>query len=132
MVASRGPGGPLNPAGLAQANIVMFFFGMFAISYVTTGTVFAKTRQGYQKFRLVTLLTGFTVVMIQTILCTPALAHLLFGKIIGLPASIEQPARIAFLVSIPSSFSSSCEYPISSSCTSVRPTARQALQPLAL
>jgi len=60
MVASRGPGGPLNLAGLAQANIVMFFFGMFAISYVTTGMVFAKTREGYQKFQSVTLLTGVT------------------------------------------------------------------------
>jgi len=104
MVASRGPGGPLNLAGLAQANIVMFFFGMFAISYVTTGMVFAKTREGYQKFRLVTLLTGFTVVIIQAILCTPVLAHFIFGKIIGLPASIEQPARIVFLVSIPLQF----------------------------
>ncbi len=46
MVASRGPGEPLNLAGLAQANIVMFFFGMFALSYVTTGMVFAKTREG--------------------------------------------------------------------------------------
>ena len=104
MVASRGPGGPLNLAGLAQANIVMFFFGMFAISYVTTGMVFAKTRQGYQKFRLVTLLTGFTVIILQGILCTPSLAHFLFGKIIGLPPSIEQPARITFLVSIPLQF----------------------------
>ena len=104
MVASRGPGGPLNLAGLAQANIVMFFFGMFAISYVTTGMVFAKTREGYQKFRLVTLLTGFTVIIIQVILCTPVLAHFIFGKIIGLPASIEQPARIGFLVSIPLQF----------------------------
>lgn len=104
MVASRGPGGPLNLAGLAQANIVMFFFGMFAISYVTTGMVFAKTREGYQKFRFVTLLTGFTVVIIQAILCTPALAHLLFGSIIGLPASIEQPARIGFMTSIPLQF----------------------------
>ena len=104
MVASRGPGGPLNLAGLAQANIVMFFFGMFAISYVTTGMVFAKTREGYQKFRLVTLLTGFTVVVIQAILCTPVLAHFIFGKIIGLPATIEQPARIGFLVSIPLQF----------------------------
>jgi len=104
MVASRGPGGPLNLAGLAQANIVMFFFGMFAISYVTTGMVFAKTREGYQKFRLVTLLTAFTVVIIQAILCTPVLAHFIFGKIIGLPASIEQPARIVFLVSIPLQF----------------------------
>ena len=104
MVASRGPGGPLNLAGLAQANIVMFFFGMFAISYVTTGMVFAKTREGYQKFRLVTLLTGFTVVIIQAILCTPFLAHFIFGNIIGLPATIEQPARIGFLVSIPLQF----------------------------
>ncbi len=104
MVASRGPGGPVNLAGLAQANIVMFFFGMFAISYVTTGMVYAKTREGYQKFRLVTLLTGFTVVIIQAILCIPPLAHLIFGKIIGLPAVIEQPARVAFLVSIPLQF----------------------------
>lgn len=104
MVASRGPGGPLNLAGLAQANIVMFFFGMFALSYVTTGMVYAKTREGYRKFRLVTLLTGLTVVIIQAILCTPTLAHLIFGKIIGLPPSIEQPARTAFLVSIPLQF----------------------------
>ncbi len=104
MVASRGPGGPLNLAGLAQANIIMFFFGMFAISYVTTGMVFAKTREGYQKFRLVTLLTGLAIIVIQAILCIPALAHVLFGKIIGLPPSIEQPARMVFLVSIPLQF----------------------------
>jgi hypothetical protein len=104
MVASRGPGGPLNLAGLAQANIVMFFFGMSAISYVTTGMVFAKTREGYQKFRLVTLLTGLAIIVIQAILCIPALAHVLFGKIIGLPPSIEQPARMVFLVSIPLQF----------------------------
>jgi len=85
MVASRGPGGPVNLAGLAQANIVMFFFGMFALSYVTTGMVFAKTREGYQKFKLVTLLTGLTVIIIQAILCTPTLAHLIFGEIISLP-----------------------------------------------
>ena len=104
MVASRGPGGPLNLAGLAQANIVMFFFGMFALSYVTTGMVFAKTREGYQKFKLVTLLTGLTVIVIQAILCTPILAHFIFGEIISLPPSIEQPARITFLVSIPLQF----------------------------
>jgi hypothetical protein len=104
MVASRGPGGPLNLAGLAQANIVMFFFGMFALSYVTTGMVFAKTREGYRKFRLVTLLTGLTVIIIQATLCTPTLAHFIFGKIIGLPPAIEQPARITFLVSIPLQF----------------------------
>jgi hypothetical protein len=37
MVASRGPGGPLNLAGLAQAGNVTFFLGIIAISSVTTG-----------------------------------------------------------------------------------------------
>jgi hypothetical protein len=101
MVASRGPGGPLNLAGLAQSNTVMFFLGMFATSYVTTGMVFAKTAEGYQKFRFATLLTGLFVITVQAILCLHPLSHLLFGRLIGLPPSIEQPAQITLLVSIP-------------------------------
>ena len=104
MVASRGPGGPLNLAGMAQANIVMFFFGMFAISYVTTGMVYAKNREGYRKFRWVTLMTGLMVITIQAILCIPFLSHLLFGQIIGLSPAIEKPAQITLLVSIPLQF----------------------------
>ncbi len=104
MVASRGPGGPLNLAGLAQANTVMFFLGMIAISSVTTGMVYAKTREGYQKFRKVTLLTGMGVIAIQASLCIPVLSHLLFGRLIGLPPSIEQPAYITFVISIPLQF----------------------------
>ena len=50
MVATRGPGGPLDLAGLAQSNTVMFFLGMFAISLVPTGMVFARTREGYRQF----------------------------------------------------------------------------------
>ena len=104
MVASRGPGGPLNLAGLAQASTVMFFLGMIAISSVTTGMVYAKTREGYQRFRKVTLLTGLGVITIQAILCIPALSHLLFGRLIGLPPSIEQPAYTVFVISIPLQF----------------------------
>ncbi len=104
MVASRGPGGPLNLAGLAQAITVMFFLGMIGISSVTTGMVYAKTNEGYQKFRKVTLLTALGVVAIQAILCIPALSRLLFGRFIGLPPSIAQPAHIAFIISIPLQF----------------------------
>ncbi len=104
MVASRGVGGTLNLAGLAQSNTVMFFLGMFAISSVTTGMVYAKTRQGYQKFRLMIRATGLVVIGIQAVLCIPAVSHLLFGRLIGLPPSIEQPARMVFLVSIPLQF----------------------------
>jgi hypothetical protein len=104
MVASRGPGGPLNLAGLAQAITVMFFLGMIAISSVTTGMVYAKTLEGYQKFRKVTLLTATGVIAVQAILCIPILSHLLFGRLIGLPPTIEQPASTAFMISIPLQF----------------------------
>ena len=104
MVASRGPGGPLNLAGLAQAITVMFFLGMIAISSVTTGMVYAKTREGYQRFREVNLLTATGVIAVQGILAIPVLSHLLFGRLIGLPPSIEQPASTAFVISIPLQF----------------------------
>jgi hypothetical protein len=104
MVASRGPGGPVNLAGLAQSNTVMFFLGMFAISSVTTGMVFAKTREGYQKFRLMIRATGLVVIGIQAILCIPAVSHLVFGRLIGLPPSIEQPAHITLISCLPLQF----------------------------
>jgi hypothetical protein len=104
MVASRGPGGPLNLAGLAQSNTVMFFLGMFAISSVTTGMVYAKTREGYQKFCLMIRVTGLVVIGIQAILCIPAVSHLLFARIIGLPPSIELPAQATLISCIPLQF----------------------------
>lgn len=104
MVASRGPGGPLNLAGLAQSNIVMFFLGMICISLVTTGMVYAKTGEGYLKFRAVTLFIGLGAMSVQALLCIPALSHLVFAKIIGLPPSIENPAKLTLLISIPLQF----------------------------
>jgi len=101
MVASRGFGGPLNLAGLAQSSTVMFFLGIFAIYYMTTGMVFAKTRQGYRAFFRVCIWTGMVIVLIQGLLCIPMISHLLFGRIIGLPLSIERPAQITLLVAIP-------------------------------
>jgi len=80
MVASRGPGGPLNLAGLAQSNTVMFFLGMFAISSVTTGMVYAKTREGYQKFCLMIRVTGLVIIGIQAILCIPAVSCMIKEK----------------------------------------------------
>jgi len=104
MVASRGPGGPVNLAGLAQSNTVMFFLGMFAIYFVTTGMVFAKSREGYQKFKTVVRLTGLGDIAVQAALCIPTISHLLFAKIIGLPPSIEQPAQTTLLACIPLQF----------------------------
>jgi hypothetical protein len=104
MVASRGPGGPLNLAGLAQSNTVMFFLGMIGMSLVTTGMVHAKEREGYKKFYAVTLAIGLVVSSFQGVLCIPALSHIVFGQFIGLPPSIESPAHITLLACIPLQF----------------------------
>jgi len=101
MVATRGPGGPLDLAGLAQSNTVLFFLGMFAISLVPAGMVFARTREGYRQFYRLTLGAGICATIVQALLCLPSASHLLFGKLIGLPPSIESPAQVSLLASIP-------------------------------
>jgi len=101
MVATRGPGGPLDLAGLAQSNTVLFFLGMFAISLVPTGMVFARTREGYRQFYRLSLGAGVCATVLQALLCLPGVSHLLFGQLIGLPPSIESPAQISLLASIP-------------------------------
>jgi hypothetical protein len=101
MVASRGPGGPLDLAGLAQSNTVLFFLGIFMISQVPTGMVYAQTREGYRRFYRLTMGVGLAMAAIQGLLCIPALSHALFAQWIGLPPSIEAPARSTLLLSIP-------------------------------
>jgi len=101
MVATRGPGGPLDLAGLAQSNTVLFFLGMFAISLVPTGMVFARTREGYRQFYRVSITAGICASAAQGLFCIPGISHLLFGRLIGLPPSIEAPAQISLLASIP-------------------------------
>src|SRR5512147_2275252 len=101
MVASRGPGGPLDLAGLAQSNTVLFFLGIFAISLVPTGMVFARTREGYRRFYRITLAAGVCASLVQAALCLPEVSHWMFGRLIGLPPSIEHPAQSTLLASIP-------------------------------
>jgi hypothetical protein len=101
MVATRGIGGPLDLAGLAQSNTVLFFLGMFAISLVPAGMVFARTREGYRQFYRLSICAGACATVAQALLCLPSVSHLVFGQLIGLPPSIESPARISLLASIP-------------------------------
>ena len=104
MVASRGEGGPLNLAGLAQSNTIMFMLGTLGFGLVATGMVFGKTREGFARFRSLTLWLGAVVVAIQALLCIPAVAHLLLENWIGLPPSIARPAHITLLASVPLQF----------------------------
>ena len=104
MVASRGDGGPLNLAGLAQSNTLMYMLGTFGFGLITTGMVYGKSRGGYLQFQTVTLAIGLLVTFIQGILCIPWVAHPLFGRLIGLPQSIEAPAVLTLLATVPLQF----------------------------
>lgn len=101
MVASHGPGGVLNYAGLAQAYKVMFFLGSVGAGLLTAGMVFGKTRQGYALFSAISLKIALIIACLHLILCIPAVSHQLFGVLIGLPLAIERIARKTFVLIVP-------------------------------
>ena len=96
MVAAHGEGGALNLAGLAQSNILMFMVATLGAGLVTAGMVFARTRQGYVRFIAINNLLSLATALIQAALCIPAVGHLVFSALLGLPASIARPAQQAF------------------------------------
>jgi len=104
MVASRGEGGPLNLAGLAQSNTVLFLLGTLGFGLVATGMVYGRNREGFNRFRTVTYRTAFAVILVQGVLCLPWISRFLFERLIGLPPSIAYPAWITLLTSIPLQF----------------------------
>ena len=101
MVASRGAGGPLNLAGLAQSNTVMFMLGTLGFGLVSTGMVFGKSREGFALFKSVTWQLALVVIGVQALLSIPAASQVLFEGLIGLPPSIARPAQITLLASVP-------------------------------
>lgn len=100
MVATHGPGGTLNLAGVAQSNIVMFLVGAFGAGLVTAGMVYGKSRLGFARFFAVNNLMALAAALVQAVICIPAVGHAVFGALLGLPASIEGPARQAFPLTI--------------------------------
>ncbi len=104
MVASRGPGGTLNLAGLAQSSAVIFMLSTLGFGLVSTGMVFARTLEGFQRFKSVCIIIGFLVAFVQSVLCIPLVSHFFFADLIGLPPSIERPAALTLLATIPLQF----------------------------
>src|SRR5512137_565776 len=75
MVAAHGPGGALNLAGVAQANIIMFMIGTLGAGLVTAGMVFARTREGYGRFVSVNNQLSLATALLQAAVCIPAVGH---------------------------------------------------------
>ncbi len=101
MIASRGPGGPVNMAGLAQSFAVFGVLWTLGAGIITAGMVFGKTREGFA--RCVRINNGITLAVagVYLILMLPPVAHWLFQTLLGMPPAIERPATLAFIASLP-------------------------------
>jgi len=100
MVASHGPGGALALAGVAQSNIIMFLVATLGAGVVTAGMVFGKTKAGFARFRAINNLLSVAMVVVQSLMCVPFVGRLIFGTLLGLPASIQEPAMQAFPLTV--------------------------------
>lgn len=101
MVASRGEGGALNMAGLAQSNTFMFFLGSIAAGAVTAGMAYGKGAEGFARFRRVNAIMMLVVGCLHAFFALPGPSHLVFGVIMGLKPAIEEPARLTFFACLP-------------------------------
>jgi len=99
-IASHSDGGPLNLAGMAQAMTMMGLLGTLGAGLVTTGMVYGATKTGFARFKQVNWLFTVIVLAMMALLSIPSLAHLWFGRVLGLPASIEKPSYQAFVASL--------------------------------
>ncbi len=101
MVASRGPGGPINMAGLAQSQNMLMILFVMGSGLITTGMVFGKTKQGLARCTRINNGIILLSILLYALMCLPPAAHFLFGRLLGLTPAIEKPAITSFMASLP-------------------------------
>ena len=101
MVASRGDGGALNMAGMAQASSIMGLFWTFGIGMMTAGMVYVRSQEAYRRFVVINRLMILALMLLYGLCCIPVCAHQIFGVLLGLPPSMERPAVLAFWTAFP-------------------------------
>lgn len=101
IVATNGTGGPLELAGMAQSNAIMFLLSTIGAGLVTTGMVFAKDIGGYRKFVKVNYLLATIAFILQGICVLPYISHWIFSSIMGLPPSIEPYSIRSLIATMP-------------------------------
>ena len=96
MVSAHGPGGTLALAGQGQAGNLMFLLQTLNMGLLTAGMVYGRTRGGFRSFLRAWMVLGAVSVSIQILTALTPAAHWIFADVVGLPPSIEGPARISF------------------------------------
>jgi hypothetical protein len=101
IVASRGEGGALNSAGLAQCSAIIGLLLALSAGLSTGGMVYARTKTGYCRVREVNYWICAGMTLFYIIMVIPPVSHFIFNVLIGLSPSVATPAKRALLFSYP-------------------------------
>lgn len=101
VVASRGPDGALGFAGVSQAFRIVFILGSFVSGFLTAGMVYCTSQKNRAQYIRVTMMVIGAVAFVQVILSLPAVSHLLFDRLMGLPPVISGHAKTALPACLP-------------------------------
>jgi hypothetical protein len=100
-IVSHGENGVSDLAAFAQGQALMFVISACGGGLLTTGMVFARSKEGFALFRRLNLLVTIVLLLLQAGACLPAIHPIIFESILGLKAPMSGIAREVLLLSIP-------------------------------
>lgn len=100
-VVAHGRFGATEYSMLAQAQAIMFLVSSIGNGLISTGMIFAKTKQGLRNFKTLSLSIGIAANSLQALCCVPPFDQLVFGRLYHLDGELFQMARFMLLFSVP-------------------------------
>jgi hypothetical protein len=103
-IVSHGEHGVRDLAAFAQGQALMFVISACGGGLLTTGMVFARSKEGFALFKRLNLLMTIVLLVLQACACLPAVHPIIFESILGLKGPMAGIAREVLFLSIPMQF----------------------------
>jgi hypothetical protein len=103
-IVSHGENGVRDLAAFAQGQALMFVISACGGGLLTTGMVFARSKEGFALFRRLNLLVTIVLLILQACACLPTIHPIIFESILGLKGPMAEIAREVLFLSIPMQF----------------------------
>ena len=100
-IVSHGKNGVVDLAAFAQGLAVMFVIGALGGGLLTTGMVFGRDAEGFRQFKRLNLFVTLVLVVLQGLACVHPFDTVMFHKLLGLQAPMDETAREVLFYSIP-------------------------------
>jgi hypothetical protein len=100
-IVSHGENGVLGLAAFAQGQALMFVISACGGGLLTTGMVFARSKEGFTLFKKLNFLMTIALLIIQACACLPAIHPIIFQSILGLKDPMSGIAREVLFLCLP-------------------------------